>query len=404
MARCPCPDINDQRGGAMQLAKIGMLAGMILLRVAASEAAIISVEPDDFAPGTDISAANPAVSLSVEGPPDAVVEAVVGSSGACGPPGPCASTGLHVFGPATSASGRWQRGSGEFRADFKLPSNFVALDLVGLDDGAAELRAFASDGTLLDTFNVFLTGPGHNVTAFIKRPRREIAYILAGGVVGESIGIDHLQFEVPGPSYPTLLRGPLQDDGSGVLEPFADFDGDGVPDQGRFIVVGVEQHFSFAVDITNHGEASDLDNLAFVQELPFEFLLSMEAEEDMDGCADGTCDGISEDLACPVFLSGPLSKKEDPDPRLIAIQAILDAGVTCRTHIHVKTKPNSGKGKGQGRTGRFEPSTCSLIETGDGLLMNTVDLGGDIRLFNTTDDQPIGVVGHPIQLQAIDCP
>ncbi len=118
----------------MHIAKIGLLAGMILLRVAASEAAIVSVEPDDFAPGTDISAANPAVSLSVEGPPDAVVEAVVGSSGACGPnpPNPCASTGLHVFGPATSASGRWQRGSGEFRADFKLPSNFVALDLVGL--------------------------------------------------------------------------------------------------------------------------------------------------------------------------------------------------------------------------------------------------------------------------------
>lgn len=99
-----------------------------------------------------------------------------------------------MFGGANITGDPWQQNSAEFRADFLQSTDFVSIDLVGIDDGDAQLRAFASDGALLEAFVTSLSGPGHNVTASISRGTADIAYILAGGVIGEGNNLDRLIF------------------------------------------------------------------------------------------------------------------------------------------------------------------------------------------------------------------
>jgi len=203
----------------------------------------ISVEPDDYGIGTDLSTIVPGVTLSVEAQPDATVVSVTGSSGACGPDPtlavPCASTGTQVFGASglSAEFGPWQQNSGEFRADFDQPTDFVSIDLVGIDDGAAELRAFAADGTLLQTFHAFLTGPGDNVTASISRANPDIAYILVGGVIGERNNLDNLIFNRIAPPFPVdeipaieIFAGTVNDtlDGGGGVDRLSGGVGDDV--------------------------------------------------------------------------------------------------------------------------------------------------------------------------------
>ncbi len=172
----------------------------------------ISVEPDDYEVGADLSTIVSGVTFSVEAQPNAVVVSVIGSSGACGPDPqiavPCASTDTQVFGATglSPKSAPWQQNSGEFRADFDQLTDFVSIDLVGVDDGPAQLRAFRADGTHLQTFLANLSGPGHNVTASISRASPDIAYILAGGVIGERNNLDNFRFNRIAPPFPTAIE------------------------------------------------------------------------------------------------------------------------------------------------------------------------------------------------------
>ena len=178
------------------IARIAM-AVVALTWVGTAHATLITLEPDDFAIGTDLRTVLPEVILSVvDQPLEPVLAGNATASGGCGStpaPEPCTSTGVLVFSrDEHSNPDHWQHGLAELRADFTVAVDFVAIDLVGIDDGGAELRAFAGDDSLLDTFSVFLTGAGDIVTASVTHPN--IAYLIAGGVPGESNVLDHLRF------------------------------------------------------------------------------------------------------------------------------------------------------------------------------------------------------------------
>ncbi len=195
-------------------------AVLLILSAIASPALAeeISVEPDDYEIGTDLSTIVPGVTLSVEEQSDGVVVSALGDAGrccSCPSPDPCASTGTQVFGWFEVTGGPWQQDSGEFRADFDQPTDFVSIDLVGTDNGDAQLRAFAANGALLQSFTAHLDARGHIVTASISRASPDIAYILAGGVINERNNLDNFRFNRIAPPFPTanLVSGPLVEDG-----------------------------------------------------------------------------------------------------------------------------------------------------------------------------------------------
>jgi len=175
-------------------------------------AAIVNIEPDGFAAGTNIETVFSGVTLSVEGRPDAEVLAV--DSYYVFNPGAIyerhmATTGTLVFGytPVGSpiSSGQvWDEDTyGMLRADFDVATDFVSIDLIFDDDDTGVLYAFDSVGNLLDTF--MASGDGRGVTPFvtasISRSSADISYILAGGLNAEALFLDNLQVNavpVPG--------------------------------------------------------------------------------------------------------------------------------------------------------------------------------------------------------------
>ena len=365
----------------------------------------ISVEPDDYEIGTDLSTIVPGVTLSVKAQPDAMVVSDVGSSGACGPgpgPVPCASTGTQVFSWVNVIGDPWQQNSGEFRADFDQPTDFVSIDLVGIDDGAAELRAFAADGTLLQTFHAFLTGPGHNVTASISRASPNIAYILAGGVIGERNNLDNFRFNRIAPPFPTaiLLSGPLVEDGLGGLVPGLN--------QGE-VGIGLDhaQYYLYSIDIENGGSSGALDNSAYLDVLggPFELSAFGEDLDTFGSCGiDGVCDGIIADAACEVTLSGPPLKKQTFEPKFIVVQPEDGFVGTCTTTIYLATRSGSDKSKGSKPT-VFEPSECQSAALNDGTdFINTVSLNEGIKVFDESSGDLTSGPHDSIQLFPVGCP
>ena len=137
------------------IARIAM-AVVALTWVGTAHAILITLEPDDFAIGTDLRTVLPEVILSVvDQPLEPVLAGDATASGGCGStpaPEPCTSTGVLVFTrDEPSNPDHWQRDLAELRADFTVAVDFVAIDLVGIDDGGAELQAFASDDSLLDS-------------------------------------------------------------------------------------------------------------------------------------------------------------------------------------------------------------------------------------------------------------
>ena len=137
------------------IARIAM-AVVALTWVGTAHATLITLEPDDFAIGTDLRTVLPEVILSVvDQPLEPVLAGDATASGGCGStpaPEPCTSTGVLVFSrDEHSNPDHWQHGLAELRADFTVAVDFVAIDLVGIDDGGAELQAFASDDSLLDS-------------------------------------------------------------------------------------------------------------------------------------------------------------------------------------------------------------------------------------------------------------
>ena len=109
------------------------------------EISALLVDPDDFAPGTNLTNAFAGVTLSVVSsngvtPTGETIQSLTST---------LASTGSRVFG--RNGNNFFNSSSNWFRADFAEPVDKVSIDIIG-DDGSDPgiLRALAADGTVLE--------------------------------------------------------------------------------------------------------------------------------------------------------------------------------------------------------------------------------------------------------------
>lgn len=161
-------------------------------------AARITIDPDSFAFGAEISHAFPDVTLSAFGSgelngPDVSTPQVFARHSTF------ASTGNRVFGNS-SYSHLWFSDSAEFRVDFARRTNFVSLDLIADDDfDPSVVFAYDSSGQLLVEAAVTgMAGVGIPETATISRSHADIAYVVAtnpAGMAGQQFLIDRLVYE-----------------------------------------------------------------------------------------------------------------------------------------------------------------------------------------------------------------
>ena len=199
---------NNNRCSRLQLSALA-IAG--LFYSLAASAATAYIEPDYFSSGTDIRTSYPGVVLSVQGRLDSGVFAVDGYDVFNNRN--LATTGTMVFGntpvPSSIPSGKvWDEGIfGLLRADFSQTTNYVQIDLLFDDDDTGGLWAYDASGNLLES--VFAMGDGRGASGgicppfcdptariFISRQQNDIAYITAGGIYGEALFLDNLQFNV----------------------------------------------------------------------------------------------------------------------------------------------------------------------------------------------------------------
>jgi hypothetical protein len=197
---------------------VTLTATAFLLFTHETQAAIISVEPDDFSRLADLTNAVPGVTLSVAKTTGQSTSTLVNKVVALGDTFPpvIASTGSFVFGRQIEAffpDGSWFQSGIDFvpaifRADFATPTDFVSIDIIR--SGSANtgfLKAFDSSGQLLDTFTANLGDVGMFTNASITRSTPDIAYILAagfpsGGPPFNVVALDNLRFNAGGAPEP----------------------------------------------------------------------------------------------------------------------------------------------------------------------------------------------------------
>lgn len=178
--------------------------GSVLLLAAsgALAAAQASIEPDDFAPGDDISNAVPGVTLSTvsSNHGDPRVFAAAPAAAGWTSTGALAFTHLGPFAQhwVTDTTPEFQHGA--LRADFSGFVPRVEIDLIGNDTfgDVGVLRAFDAAGGLLQEVQtaVLLTG---QIERLVVEDVGGIAYIVAGGLGTDTVGLDYLTF-VPEPA------------------------------------------------------------------------------------------------------------------------------------------------------------------------------------------------------------
>ena len=136
---------------AMNKRLIAIFTGLIFaLCTSMAYAILITVDPDDFVDGTDISSASYGLPISaIDGGLNAISTSSVFSQTSS-----LASTGTQVFGHDGIFVETWAEGLvADLRIDFIQATDFVSLDIIannGFDPGF--LRAFDSTGTLLGSF------------------------------------------------------------------------------------------------------------------------------------------------------------------------------------------------------------------------------------------------------------
>jgi hypothetical protein len=133
-------------------AVLGLFVGIVLVACCQSaSAALINLEPDHYAPGTDLDTIQPGITLGVfntilnalEPPAITTVESVAD---------PVTSTGTRVFGLNSLASWSDTR---RLNMLFDVPTDFLSIDFIGNSSIApmiGKLDIFNSMGTLLDTY------------------------------------------------------------------------------------------------------------------------------------------------------------------------------------------------------------------------------------------------------------
>lgn len=168
---------------------------MVVGGLGALASAQVSVEPDAFAPGTDLTNAFAGVTLtsSSSGP----VFAFIAPAGR-------ATTGRLVFGNRAFSGfeDEWGAGAPTFRADFAAPVLSVSIDVIGNDSfDLGSLRAFDASNNLLDTAltGALVTNQFQRLT--VSSGSQNIAYVIASGDLGgtESISLDNMSYVVPAP-------------------------------------------------------------------------------------------------------------------------------------------------------------------------------------------------------------
>jgi len=169
------------------------------------DAALVTVEPDDFAPGTNLSTAVAGVTLSVESTAPIILGAppnnsVFALTNQVNPPG-SPPTGRLVFGTSatTGFGSSWYSGDNIFRADFTNPTDFVSIMAAADGDGDTDVaffQIFNSFNVLLDSVTLTLNNTAQ--TASFSRLSSEIAYLRVSnppqGPTGDSFLLDKLTF------------------------------------------------------------------------------------------------------------------------------------------------------------------------------------------------------------------
>lgn len=156
-----------------------------------SLAAIVHIDPDDFAAGTDISYLYPGVSLSATGiqVEDGFVDAAIFSTEAMAVDAALtASTGSRIFNVAPTQLFPRDWLILEFRADFAQPTDYVALDFIGYVDpdipdsedvGLGVLAAYNAADELLMQINTMSLVLNQVQTLSVSSGVADIAYITA---------------------------------------------------------------------------------------------------------------------------------------------------------------------------------------------------------------------------------
>lgn len=190
---------------------LAMFAATLLVQ--ASSAALITIDPDDFAPGAEISNAVPGVTFSrvLSEFEDTRVFAIE-------PDEPeWAATGSLVFGHSGNAIGafdeQWVLDTspgfqfGALRVDFADGATLVDIAVIGNNiPDFGRLEAYDADGQLLASVNSGELLPG-DVERLEISGVGEISYVIAGGLGNETVSLDSLRF-IPEPaSIGVLLAG-----------------------------------------------------------------------------------------------------------------------------------------------------------------------------------------------------
>ena len=181
------------------------LVGLTLaLSTSIAHAILITVDPDDFTDGTDISNAYSGITLSaIDGGSNVILTPSIFSQSSS-----LASTGTQVFGHDGVFTQTWANGLvGDLRIDFIQATDFVSLDIIannGFDPGF--LQAYDSSGTLLDSFTTQGDlGSGTPETAIISTASANIAYVIASGLSGNDVALDNLTYNSATVPEPTVL-------------------------------------------------------------------------------------------------------------------------------------------------------------------------------------------------------
>ena len=179
----------------------------LALSTSISHAILITVDPDDFIDGANISNAYSGITLSaIDGGSNVIATSSVFSQTSL-----LASTGTQVFGHDGIFVETWANGLlGDLRIDFIQATDFVSIDIIandGFDPGF--LQAYNSAGTLLDSFTTQGgLGAGIPETAIISTASANISYVIASGVSGNDVALDNLTYNsatVPEPATLALL-------------------------------------------------------------------------------------------------------------------------------------------------------------------------------------------------------
>jgi len=184
-----------------------LAAALILAMASSAGATIISADADGFSDGTDISTAFAGMTLSsVGGYPGLDGFVYAWSDG-------LASTGTSVFANNLPFQRQWYADLTDgfaFSADFDLPADYVAIDIIGDDysEDIGVLYAYNAADILLESVTSDELGYGEVFTATVSRGSFDIAYIIVGGspVTDDTVHLDNLIANViPEPTTLWLL-------------------------------------------------------------------------------------------------------------------------------------------------------------------------------------------------------